>query len=82
MVQVKLKLVTKNKKKTFKKTEETRIRNKYCPDSSVGRAAAFGADCCGSGCGLESWPHHTKGVKNGTSSSLTDARIKGVVCFV
>ena len=24
-------------------------------------------------------PHHTKGVKNGTSSSLADARIKGVV---
>ena len=31
------------------------------------------------GGGFESRPHHTKGVKNGTSSSLADARIKGVV---
>ena len=45
------------------------------PDSSVGRASAFGAG----GRGFESRPHHTKGVKNGTSSSLADARIKGVV---
>ena len=39
-----------------------------CPDSAVGRASAF-----------ESISHHTNGVKNGTSSSLADARIKGVV---
>ena len=47
------------------------------PDSSVGRASALGVG----GCGFESQPHHTctKGVKNGTSSSLADARIKGVV---
>ena len=45
------------------------------PDSSVSRASAFGAG----GRGLESWPHKTYGVKNGTSSSLADARIKGVV---
>ena len=25
------------------------------------------------------WPHHTKGVKNDTSRSRADARIKGVV---
>ena len=45
------------------------------PDSSVGRASAFGAG----GRGFESRPHHTKGVKNGTSSSLAGARMKGVV---
>ena len=45
------------------------------PDSSVGRASAFGAG----GRGFESRLHHTKGVKNGTSSSLADARMKGVV---
>ena len=45
------------------------------PDSSVGRASAFGAV----GRGFESRPHHTKGVKNGNSSSLADARIKWVV---
>ena len=47
----------------------------YRLDSSVGRAYAFGAG----GRGFESWPHHTKGVKNGTSSSIADASIKGVV---
>ena len=31
------------------------------------------------GRGFESRPRHTKGVKNGTSSSLADARIKMVV---
>ena len=46
-----------------------------CPDSSVCRASAFGEE----GRGFKSRPHHTKGVKNGTSSSLADARIKGVV---
>ena len=45
------------------------------PNSSVGRASAFGAG----GRRFESWPHYTKGVKNGTSSSLADARIKWVV---
>ena len=45
------------------------------PDSSVGRASAFGAG----GRGFESRPYYTKGVKNGTNSSLADARIKGVV---
>ena len=45
------------------------------PDSSVGIASAFGAR----GRGFESWPHHTKGVKNGTISPLADACIKGVV---
>ena len=44
-------------------------------DSSVGRASTFGAG----GCGFESQPHHTKRCKNGTSRSLADARIKGVV---
>ena len=47
----------------------------YRLDSSVGRAWAFRVR----GCGFESRPHHTKGVKNGTSSSLADARTKGVV---
>ena len=46
-----------------------------CPDSSVGRASTFGAG----GLGFESGLHHTKGVKKGTSTSLADARIKGVV---
>ena len=45
------------------------------PNSSVGRASAFGAG----GREFESRPHHTKGVKNGTSSSLADPHIKGVV---
>ena len=45
------------------------------PDSSVGRASAFGAG----GCAFDSRSHHTKGVKNGTSSSLADARLRGVV---
>ena len=44
-------------------------------DSSIGRASAFGAG----GRGFESRPHHTKSEKNGTSSSLADARINGVV---
>ena len=30
----------------------------------------------GGGCRFESGPHNTKGVKNGTSSSLADTRIK------
>ena len=47
----------------------------YRPESSVGRTSAFGVG----GCGFESRSHHTKGVKNGTSSSLADARIKWVV---
>ena len=39
----------------------------YVPsDSSVDRAPTFGAG----GRGFESWPHHTKGVKNGTSEQL------------
>ena len=42
-----------------------------CPDSSVGRASAFGAG----GRGFESRSHHTKGVK----MVLAGARIKGVV---
>ena len=42
---------------------------------TVGRVSAFGAG----GRGFESRPHHTKGVNSGTSSSLSDARIKGVV---
>ena len=45
------------------------------PDSSVGRESAFGAG----GCGFKSRMHHTKGVKNVTSSSFADTRIKGVV---
>ena len=49
--------------------------SKYRPDSSVGRASAFRAG----GRGFASWPHYTKGVKIGTSSSPADARIKGVV---
>ena len=40
--------------------------------AQVVRAFPFGVG----GRGLESGPHHTKGVKNSTSSSLTDARIK------
>ena len=46
------------------------------PDSSVGRASAFGAG----GHEFESGVHHyINGVKNGTSSSLAEARIKEVV---
>ena len=43
-------------------------------DSSVGRPSALGAG----GTGFEIWPHHIKGVKNGTSSSLAKAHIKGL----
>ena len=42
---------------------------------SVGRASAFGAG----GPGFESEPHDIKGIKDGTSSSLAEARIKRVV---
>ena len=45
------------------------------PDNSVGRVSTFGAG----GRGFKFRPHHTKGLKIGTSSSLADARIKGVV---
>ena len=45
------------------------------PNRSVGRESAFGAG----GRGFQSRPHHTKGVKNGTSSSFAGAHIKGVV---
>ena len=45
----------------------------YLLDSSVGRVSTFGAGSCV----FKSWPHQTKGVKNGSSSSLADARIKG-----
>ena len=55
--------------------KKTHTQFKIPPDGSVGRVSAFGAG----GCGFESLPHHTKGVKNGTSSSLADARLKGVV---
>ena len=46
----------------------------FSPDSSVDRASASGAG----GCGFESRPHHTKGVKNGTRSSLADDALKGL----
>ena len=42
------------------------------PDSSVGRASAFRAG----GPRFESRWHHTKGVKNDTSSSIADTGIK------
>ena len=45
------------------------------PDSSVVRASALGAV----GCGFTPRPRHTKGDKNGTGSSLADARNKKVV---
>ena len=45
------------------------------PDSSVGRASAFEARYCLFKSGL----HHTKDEKNGTSSYLVDACIKGLV---
>ena len=51
------------------------MKLRYRRDSLVGRGSAFGAG----GCGFESRPHHTQGVKNGTSSSLADVRIKWVV---
>ena len=43
------------------------------PDSLVVRASTSGAVDCG----FAPRSRHTKGVKNGTSSSLSDARIKG-----
>ena len=49
---------------------QTRIPPRY------GRAFAFGEGCPG----FESGPHHTRGIQDGTSSSLADARIKGVEC--
>ena len=45
------------------------------PDSLVVKASASGAI----GGRFAPQPRHTKGVKNGTSSSLADARIKRVV---
>ena len=45
-------------------------------DSSVGRASAFIAV----GRGLETQSHQTKGVKDGTSSSLADTLIKKGLC--
>ena len=45
------------------------------PDSSVNRASASGAVCRG----FAPRPRHTKGDKNGTGSSLADARNKRVV---
>ena len=45
------------------------------PDSLVVRASASGAV----GRGFAPRSRHTKGVKNGTSSFLVDARIKRVV---
>ena len=52
----------------------------YCisvtgPDSSSGRASASESE----GRRFDPRPRHTKGVKNGTSSSLADARNKRVV---
>ena len=44
-------------------------------DSSSGRASASGAV----GRGFESRPRHTKGIKNGNSSSLAGACIKRIV---
>ena len=45
------------------------------PDSSSDRASASGSE----GRRLDPRPRHTKGVKNGTGSSLADARNKRVV---
>ena len=45
------------------------------PDSLVVRASASGSE----GRGFAPRPRHTKGVKNGTGSSLADARNKRVV---
>ena len=45
------------------------------PDSSSGRASASGSE----GRRFDPRPRHTKGIKNGTGSSLADARNKGVV---
>ena len=45
------------------------------PDSLVVRASASGSE----GRGFEPRPRHTKGVKNGTGSSLADACNKRVV---
>ena len=46
------------------------------PDSSSGRASTSVAV----GRGFESRPRHTKGIRNGTSSSLAGARIKKGEC--
>ena len=43
--------------------KEWDITYAYRPNSSVGRASAFGA----AGRGFQFQPHHTKGVKNGPS---------------
>ena len=53
----------------------TKAMNQEPPDSSVGRASAF----VGGGSVFESRPHHVKMCKNGNSSSLANARIKGVL---
>ena len=44
---------------SFEVSESIQSPCKYRPDSSVGKASAFGAG----GCGFETRPHHTKGVK-------------------
>ena len=52
------------------------IQNSFTgPDSSTGRASASGSG----GRRFDPRPRHTKGVKNGTGSSLADARNKRVV---
>ena len=43
----------------------THIRNPG-PNSANGRVSASGTG----GCGFDTWPRHTKGVKNGTSGYL------------
>ena len=48
------------------------IKENDCLDISVGRASIFGSG----GLRFKSRPHHTEGVKNVTSSSIADARIK------
>ena len=55
--------------------QENHNRLSKGPDSLVVRASASGAV----GRGFAPRSRHTKGVKNGTSSSLADARIKRVV---
>ena len=54
----------------------SQIRNSILvPDSLVVRASTSGSE----GRGFGPRPRHTKGVKNGTGSSLADARNKRVV---
>ena len=62
----------KKKKKMITSAQSAKPNIQTGPDSSSGRASASGSE----GRRFDPRPRHTKGVKNGTGSSLADARNK------